>query len=126
MTINRRGWYFTQVLLAVAMIVQFVVWIPWVASEPIDAVSPEVAAQMPIDCPAVFGNHGQHSCFWPGLIRNHPWKFGLLTIGLLVAWLAFVAISVSGRGFSFRRRRVSRFDIDVPMPTTSLERMRDR
>jgi hypothetical protein len=77
----------------------FFAWIPWMASEPIAQVPPDVAAMMPPGCPAVFTNHGQHTCFWPGLIRDHPLKFALVS----GSFLAFVGISIAAQVMARRR-----------------------
>jgi hypothetical protein len=105
MTVKRIAWYLSQVAAIVVAVLLFFSWIPWIASEPIAEVAPEVAAQLPINCPAVFTNHGQHSCFWPGRVRDHMGTFIALTAGLATCsgFLSFV--SLTGRGFSFGKRK---------------------
>jgi hypothetical protein len=55
-----------------------------------------VAALMPSGCPAVFANHAQYTCFWPGLIRDHPWKFALVTGGFLVCLGILISAGLLG------------------------------
>jgi len=101
MTGARITWHITQVAVAIAMVLLFFNWVPWLASEPIAQVSADIAGQMPPGCPAVFGNHGRYSCFWPGLIRDHQLKFAALTLGLAGCWAFFMAPVLNWRGFSF-------------------------
>jgi hypothetical protein len=103
MTGRRIAWHITQVVVAITMFLLFFTWIPWLASEPIAQVSARIAAQMPPGCPAVFGNHGHYSCFWPGLIRDHQLKFAALTLGLAGCWAFFVAPVLNWRRFLFRK-----------------------
>jgi hypothetical protein len=89
------------------MFLLFFRWIPWVVSVPIAYVPSEVAAQMPAACPAVFTNHGHHSCFWPGLIRDHLGTFIALTGALFGCSALLIVTGYIGHGFSFRKRKVS-------------------
>ena len=78
----------------------FFAWIPWIASQPITEVAPDVAALMPPGCPAVFTNHAHYTCFWSGLIHDHPFKFALVTGGLVACLGMGVAAGRLGRGRS--------------------------
>ena len=86
----RLFWRIVPWLAVPGLFISFFEWIPWLASQPIAEAPPNVAALMPPGCPAVFANHGQYTCFWPGLIRDHPFEFALMTgalfgcVGILI------------------------------------------
>src|SRR5262245_61235883 len=98
-------WRVGQLLSIAVMFTAFFAVVPYLGSDPIDEVSPSVAAQMPAGCPAVFTNHAQYSCFWQGPLRDHPVRFSLIAASLLIAWGFLTFASLSGRGFPLRKRR---------------------
>ena len=50
-------WRVGQLLSIAIMFTAFFAVVPYLGSDPIEEVSPSVAAQMPAGCPAVFTNH---------------------------------------------------------------------
>jgi hypothetical protein len=98
-------WCTAQVVALVACYPLFFSWVPWIASEPISDVPPEVQRLMPQGCPAVFGNHATYSCFWPGSIRAHPIEFSAITVGFAACVGVLIFSAATGRGLSFRWRR---------------------
>jgi hypothetical protein len=101
---SRIYWCIAQVLALASMYPLFFAWVPWIAADPIEEVPSNVAAMMPDGCPAVFSSHAQYSCFWPGLIRDHPVQFASITGALLLVWAVLVVSALTGRGFQFRWR----------------------
>jgi hypothetical protein len=89
---SRILWSTAQILAVVAMYPLFFALMPWFGSDPIGDVPAQIAAEMPRGCPAVFSSHGHYSCFWPGLLRDHPVKVALLMAALLACW-AFLIYS---------------------------------
>jgi hypothetical protein len=97
-----NAWHLGQLVAIVVMCAAFLAVVPYLGSDPIAEVSPQVSAQMPHGCPAVFTNHGQYSCFWQGPLRAHRIRFVSLVAALLAAWAFLIATSLTGRGFRLR------------------------
>jgi hypothetical protein len=118
MTVNSRAlWISAQVVTAVALMLVFFSWAPWLGNQSVSEVSPSVAASLPADCPAVSGSHGTYYCDYRGTVRSNPLGFATLTMLFFALFGTFLYIGFSGRGWSPTR--------GLP-PNISLERTRER
>jgi hypothetical protein len=118
MTVSSRAlWISIQVVVAIALMLVFFSWAPWLGNEPMSEVPANVAASLPADCPAVSGSHGTYHCDYRGTVRSNPLGFAALTALFLTLFGTFLYIGFSGRGWSPTR--------GLP-PNTALERTRDR
>ena len=122
-------WHILQLLSFVAMMVLFLAIVPYLGSDPIAEVPPDIASTMPVGCPSVFGNHAQYSCFWDGPLRDHKPRFFLLLALLLLFWGFIIYTAFARRGFPIlkwaRRRSLSAATSEESRPNKSLERTRE-
>ena len=117
MTISARFWWTAaEVFLAVALMLVFFSWAPWLGSQPVAEMPIDVITSLPANCPAVTGSHGKYYCFSSGTIHSNPVGFALHTALLAALFGALLFIGLSGRGWWPNRR--------LP-PNTSLERTRE-
>ena len=113
----RFWWCLAQVVMAVALMLMFFTWAPWLGAQPVSEIPPDAAASLPANCPAFTVSHGNYSCFSLGTVRSNPLGFVSFSALFATLFAAFLFIGLSGRGWSFKRR--------LP-PNTSLERTRER
>ena len=117
MQVSARFWWTAaEIMLAVAFMLVFFAWAPWLGAQPLSEIPADIVATMPDSCPAVTGSHGTYSCFINGTIRSNPTGFALHTALLAGLFGAFLFISLSGLGWPPAR--------SLP-PNTSLERTRE-
>jgi hypothetical protein len=101
-------WSGVQLLIALLIFFAFASAVPYLGSDPIEAVSSAIAAQMPAGCPAVYSNHGHYSCFWQGPLRSHPWQFVFRAGALLLLWAFLIFTLATKRGLPLNRNRESK------------------
>jgi hypothetical protein len=113
----RIWWTFAEIILAVALMLVFFSWAPWLGAQPVSEMPTDIVATLPANCPAVTGSHGTYYCFSSGTIRSNPTGFALHTALLAALFGTFIFIGLSGRGWWPKR--------GLP-PNKSLERTRER
>ena len=96
---SRFFWVAVQVAVALALMLVFSSWAPWLGAQPVSKVSASVAATLPADCPAVSGSHGAYYCDYRGTVRSNPIGFAALTALLVALFGTFLFIGFSGRGW---------------------------
>jgi hypothetical protein len=117
MQIGARFWWtVAEVILAIALMLVFFSWAPWLGAQPVSEMPADIIAILPADCPAVTGSHGTYYCFPSGTISSNPTGFALHTALFAALFGAFLFIGLSGRGLPLTR--------DLP-PNKSLERTRE-
>ena len=98
MTLSRDDVGALTVLLAAACLIYgffgFAVAVPWsTAVMPVSEAVRRCPGAIDSSWPAVFCNHSQPSEWKYGLIEDHPIRFALAWLQMIVGWGAFLAVT---------------------------------